>query len=56
MVAVESRRGEGWGGAAEGAALGLKRDAALAHFIEQRNEKGLVDRRAAAAAALLSRG
>ena len=45
MVAVRSARGEGWGGAAEGAALGLKRAAALTHFIEERNERGLVDRR-----------
>ena len=46
VVAVQSDRGEAWGGAAEGAALGLKREAALEHFIEQRNGRGLVDRRA----------
>ena len=44
MVAVQSDRGEAWGGAAEGAALGLKREAALEHFIERRNGRGLVDR------------
>ena len=46
VVAVQSARGEAWGGAAEGAALGLKREAALEHFIERRNGRGLVDRRA----------
>ena len=44
VVAVQSDRGEAWGGAAEGAALGLKREAALEHFIERRNGRGLVDR------------
>ena len=52
MVAVQSDRGEAWGGAAEGAALGLKREAALEHFIEQRNGRGLVDRRAVFASLL----
>ena len=45
VVALEIPRGAGWGGAAEGDADGLPRDKALAHFIETRNEKGLIDRR-----------
>ena len=44
VMAVETWRGAGWGGAGEGAALGLKREAALEHFIERRNARGLVNR------------
>jgi hypothetical protein len=43
---VVAPRGEAWGGVKEGAVLGLSRgEVQRSHFIEQRNERGLVDRR-----------
>ena len=43
---VITPRGEAWGGSSEGAVLGVRRDVAQReHFIEERNARGLVNRR-----------
>ena len=46
VVTAGGGRGEAWGGVREGEVTGQGREAARKQFIEERNERGLVDRAA----------
>ena len=46
LVHLQGRRGAGWGGVDEGANVGKSGSAAAKEFIEARNSRGIVDRRA----------